>query len=172
MNIRILFSIIALVISHAAAASEQTLAKLAEPVPAPEFSLEVYDGDGAMKTLEDYRGMPVIVNFWATWCPPCREELPAMNRAWEKIKDDGMMMIGVNVGEDEETIFPFLANYPVEFPILLDRSGGIIKVWPVKGLPTTFVLDPMGRIVYRAIGGREWDDESLLDQVRALKQEG
>ena len=135
--------------------------------PALDFSLP--DMDGEMHKLSDFRGKTVIVNFWATWCPPCREEMPSMERAWQKIKDDGMAMIAINVGEDEDTIFQFTASYPVTFPLLLDQDSEVVEPWGVRGLPTTYVVDPQGRVVYRAIGGREWDDPALLDKVRALK---
>lgn len=134
---------------------------------APGFKLENMDSE--IITLEHYRGRPVIINFWATWCPPCREELPSMNRAWDKIKNEDIAMVAINVGEDEDTIFTFMGDYPINFDLLLDTSGEIIAQWPIKGLPTTFVLDPDGRLVYRAIGGREWDAEELLDKVRSLK---
>lgn len=79
-------------------------------------------------------------------------------------------MLGINVGEDADTIFLFTANYPVEFPLLLDRDSSVIDQWPVRGLPTTFIVDPQGRIRYQAIGGREWDDAGLLEKIRALKR--
>ena len=135
---------------------------------APEFALE--DLDGVTHRLADYRGRVVIVNFWATWCPPCREEMPSMQRAWEKLESEGIVMLAVNGGEDEDTVFQFTANYPVEFPLLLDRDSKVTGEWPVRGLPTTFVVDPRGRLVYRAIGGREWDDPELLALVRALSE--
>jgi len=140
-----------------------------QPV-AQDFSLR--DMDGRLHRLSDYRGKPVIVNFWATWCPPCRRELPSMNRAWARLKGQGIVMLAINVGEDEDTIFPFMADYPIDFPVLLDRDGKTIERWPVRGLPTTLVIDPRGRIVYQAVGGREWDDPKLLDKVRALKTTG
>ena len=140
--------------------------------PVPEVPLarnfDLPDMDGKRHKLSDYRGKVVIVNFWATWCPPCREELPSMNRAWARLQQAGVMMLAVNVGESEDVIFPFMADYPIEFPVLLDQDGEIINRWPVRGLPTTFVIDPDGRLVYQAIGGREWDDPELLDLVRAL----
>ena len=154
-------------LSVLSAYGEQSITPISVKVPAPEF--ELVDMDGTKHKLGDYRGGPVIVSFWATWCPPCRKELPSMNRAWKKVKDEGIHMLAVNVGEDEDTIFAFTGNYPIDFTVLLDESGEIINQWPIKGLPTTFVLDPEGRIAYRAIGGREWDDEKLLDIVRALK---
>ena len=93
-----------------------------------------------------------------------------MQRAWEQLEKEGILMLGIDVGEDEDTIFQFTASYPVEFPLLMDSDSSVINQWPVRGLPTTFVVDPEGRIVYRAIGGREWDDPALLSLVRALKQ--
>jgi len=145
----------------------QTLTLLPERQQAPGFVLK--DVNGETHRLSDYRSRVVIVNFWATWCPPCREELPSMQRAWEQIRDEGIAMLGVNVGEDADTIFPFTAYYPMEFPLLMDLDSKVVEDWPVVGLPTTFVLDPEGRLVYRAIGGRRWDDPRLLEKVRGLK---
>ncbi len=130
--------------------------------------LVLKDMDGNVHRLSDYRGHPVIVNFWATWCPPCRAELPSMNRAWQALQKDGVVMLAVNVGEDEDTIFAFNADYPIDFPILLDRDSKAIDTWSVLGLPTTFVVDAQGRLAYRAVGGRRWDSDRLLYMVRAL----
>jgi peroxiredoxin len=148
--------------------AEQTLTAIPGEVMAPDFNLP--DTSGKMHRLSDYRGKVVIINFWTTWCPPCREELPSMNRAWEKIREQGIAMLAINMGEDEDTIFIFSADYPTDFPVLMDQSGEVIEQWPVKGLPTTYVIAPDGRIAYRAIGSREWDDADLLDKVRALQQ--
>ena len=147
--------------------AEPALTPLLDKKPAPALLLT--DMDGVKHDIRDYRGRPVIINFWATWCPPCRRELPSMNRAWKKIKDEGIVMLAVDVGEDEDTVFTFMADYPIDFTVLLDSSGDVSARWPVVGLPTTFVLDRKGRLVYQAIGGREWDNDSLLDKVRALK---
>ncbi|MFK5970675.1 MAG: TlpA disulfide reductase family protein [Candidatus Marithrix sp.] len=143
------------------------LTLLPDKPKAPEFKL--LDMDDNVHQLSDYLGKPVIINFWATWCPPCRTELPSMNRAFTKIKTEGIAMIAVNVGENEDTIFSFMGNYPINFTVLRDESGKIINQWPIKGLPTTFILNPEGKLVYRAIGGREWDDEKILNKVRSLK---
>ncbi len=133
---------------------------------APDFTLQ--DIDGNIHRLADYRGKALIVNFWATWCPPCRAEMPSMERAWKKERSNGIVILAINVGEDEDTIFQFTADYPVTFPLLMDQDSEVVGPWGVRGLPTTYVVDPAGRIVYRAIGGREWDDPELLDKVRAL----
>lgn len=160
----------ALLIGLAAPASsgdtDQTLTPIADQPMAPDFDLE--DPDGNPQRLADYQGKAIILNFWATWCPPCREEMPSMQRAHEAVSDDGIAMIAINVGEDADTIEQFLASYPVDFPLPMDLDSKVVQSYPVRGLPTTFVIDPEGRLVYVATGGREWDDPALLDQVRAL----
>ena len=143
------------------------LTAIPERPAAPDF--ELMDIDGKTHRLSDYRGEVVIVNFWATWCPPCREEMPSMARAAALIEDDGIRMLAVNVGENEDTIFQFTANYPVSFPLLMDLDSQVTEAWPIRGLPTTFVVDPEGRIAFSAIGGREWDEDEILAPVRALK---
>ena len=145
----------------------QSLTALKDKPKAPNFKL--IDMDDVTHTLGEFKGKPVIINFWATWCPPCREELPSMNRAWKKVKGEGIKMIAINVGEDEDAIFAFSGEYPIDFLVLLDQNTEEINKWPIKGLPTTFILDPQGRIVYQAVGGREWDDDDLLNKIRALK---
>lgn len=92
-----------------------------------------------------------------------------MQRAHEAVSGDGIALIAINVGEDADTIEQFLANYPVSFPLPMDLDSKVVQSYPVKGLPTTFVIDPDGRLAYVATGGREWDDPKLLDQVRALQ---
>jgi peroxiredoxin len=152
----------------AAAEAPQTLTPLRERPLAPDFALT--DLDGRTQRLHDARGKVVLVNFWATWCPPCRQELPSMQRAWSKLKGEGFAMFAIDIGEDDETILPFIFSTGVEltFPILLDRDSTVTQAWPVVALPTSFVLDPAGRIVYRAVGGREWDDPGLMEKIRAL----
>ena len=159
--------VVLLAVLTGAAHSEQNMTAIPGKIMAPDFSLQ--DTGGKTHRLSDYRGKPVIINFWTTWCPPCREELPSMNRAWHLLEKEGIAMLALNMGEDEDTIFIFSADYPTDFPILMDQSGEVIEQWPVKGLPTTYVIAPDGTIAYRAIGSREWDDKVLLDAVRALK---
>lgn len=155
--------------AFAAGGGDQGLTPLPERPPAPAFDLQGPDGESV--SLADFRGRPVIVNFWATWCPPCREEMPSMQRAWEQVRPEGIELIAVNVGEDAATIAQFTASHPVGFPLPMDVDMTVVQSWPVKGLPTTFVVDAEGRLAYRAEGEREWDAPALLDQVRALKRE-
>jgi len=161
------FALIFLAISAPLSAERPQLIK--DPPLAPSFTLK--DMDGKTHKLEDYRGQVVVLNFWATWCPPCREEMPSMERAWQQLQKENIAMLAVNVGEDADTIFTFTADYPVSFPLPMDRNSSVINEWPVRGLPTTFVLDKQGRIVYRVIGGREWDDPELIEMLIELQNQ-
>ncbi len=142
------------------------------PIPgrpaASDFSL--VDVDGKQHRLSDYRGKVVAVNFWATWCPPCLREMPSMQRLWDKLKETDFVILAIDVGEDDETVFSFTValDTPLEFPLLLDREGTIVTQWPVLGLPTTFIIDKQGRMAYRAVGGREWDHPDFSGIITAL----
>ncbi|BAV32778.1 alkyl hydroperoxide reductase [Sulfuricaulis limicola] len=164
----LVFALTLLAHSALAAAPAQTMTPVADRPTAADFALK--DIDGKLRRLSESRGKVVLVNFWATWCPPCRREMPSMQRAWTQLKSENFEMLAINVGEDEDTIFGFTFSTGVEltFPILLDRDAQVIKAWPVIALPTSFVVDPQGRIVYRAVGGREWDDPELLKKIREL----
>ncbi|HID45655.1 MAG TPA: TlpA family protein disulfide reductase [Chromatiaceae bacterium] len=158
----------ALLLTGTARATGKGLTALPDKPIAPAFELK--DAEGNLHRLADYKGQVIIVNFWATWCPPCRAEMPSMQRAWEQLREEGIMMLAIDVGEDEDAIFEFTASYPVEFPLLLDTESSVSEAWKVKGLPTTFIVDQWGRKVYRAVGGREWDAPDLMKKVRALKE--
>ena len=161
-----------LALASAPAAAEPAAAQALHPAQTPRLApdFELPDLDGRLHKLSDYRGQVVVLNFWATWCPPCRAEMPSMQRGWEQVKDEGIVFLGVNVGEDADTVFLFLADYPVDFPLLFDAQAKVIEAYPVTGLPTTYIIDPAGRITHRAVGSREWDDTGLLDELRALRR--
>ena len=144
------------------------LTKLAVPQPAPNFRL--IDLDNKIHTLVDFKGKPLIVNFWATWCPPCRAELPSFNRAWAKVKDQDVQMLAINVGESPTTVFNFIKQFPIDFKVLLDPQSDELANWQMQGLPTTFILDSYGRVVYQAIGERAWDSDELLTKVLELRK--
>jgi peroxiredoxin len=130
---------------------------------APEFHLQ--DLDGRSHYLSDFKGRVLIANFWASWCAPCREELPSMNRAWSTLKHEAVVMLAINVGEERQAVEAFVEDYPIDFRVLLDSDGEIGRRWGVRGLPTTFIIDPRGEIVYRVVGERNWDDLTLPRHV-------
>ena len=130
--------------------------------------LALYDLKGQQHLLANYRGKPLLINFWASWCPPCRAELPALNRAWAVLQDQGVAMLAVNVGEEKRAVSAFLQDYPIDFPVLLDEKGVSMQSWKIKGMPTTVILNPEGNIVHHIAGERIWDDPAMLAQIRAI----
>lgn len=150
------------------AQAEQMLQPFRGPTDAPGISLSNLDDE--LITLEQYRGKVVIINFWATWCPPCRKEMPSMQRAWQELQENDVMMLAVHVGGDFGQVWQFVSEYDLDFPILLDDTSRVSRSWPVRGLPTTFVIDPDGQIAYMTLGGREWDEPGILEMIYALKK--
>ncbi len=147
----------------------QTLTPLlgAKMIPAPPLRLP--DLDGKTVDLADLKGRLVVVNFWATWCPPCRREMPSLERLRRALGPRGLTVLAVDVGEDADTVFAFTGQLEPgpEFPLLLDRDSAAMQAWKVKGLPTTYVVDPEGKVIFRAVGGREFDGEGLMRQLEA-----
>ena len=164
---RYIFAIMLLSHFSVSLAGNTAFNKLKQPFKAADFSLN--DIDGKTHRLSDYRGKVVVLNFWATWCPPCRAEMPSMERARKKLLNDDVVILAVNVGEDEDTIFNFTGDYPVEFPLLMDTQGKVIKSYPVMALPTTYIISPEGMVTHRTLGGREWDSDKLLDELRRMQ---
>jgi peroxiredoxin len=146
--------------------SKHTLTEITDTPTAPAFTLE--DIDGNKVSLADYSGKVVIVNFWATWCPPCRYEMPSMQRAYETLKQDNIEMLAVNVGEGSETIFAFTADYPVEFPLIMDKTSAVTEKYNVAGIPATYVVGPQGKLLYKAIGSREWDHPAIIEKIQQI----
>jgi thiol-disulfide isomerase/thioredoxin len=138
---------------------------------APDFVLQ--DLDGKTRRLSDYKGKVVLVNFWATWCPPCRREMPSMERLYQKLKNEPFMVLAPDQYESFDIVFSFTGQLDPAptFPILLDPNSVASKAWGVKGLPSSYVVDKQGRIAYRAIGGREFDHPEIEKTLRALMQE-
>lgn len=147
---------------------EQALKIFENKPPAPALVVPLLSG-GEL-SLEDWKGQPVVVNFWASWCPPCREEIPSMNRAWDKLGPAGVKMVAVNLGEPKAKVSRFLDNTPIDFPVALDTAEEHSKRWPVPALPMTFIIDADGRAVYSAAGPREWDAPDLLEKITALSR--
>ncbi|MDP1653776.1 MAG: TlpA disulfide reductase family protein [Rhodocyclaceae bacterium] len=132
--------------------------------PAP--TLRLPDTDNKIIDLAQYRSKVVLVNFWATWCPPCRKEFPSLGRVRKLFKPAEFEVLAVNVGEDLDAVFSFAGN--TEFPVLFDRDSKTMVGWSVRGLPTTFLIDRQGRLTFRATGGREFDDPEIVATIKQL----
>ena len=163
--------LLALTFATAPASPASAAPQLLHPFPGTPMArdFELPDLDGEKRKLSDYRGKVVIVNFWATWCPPCRKEIPSMQRAWNTLKNRDVVMLAVHVGGNADKVWSFLNDFDVDFPVLMDKSSRVSRSWPMMGLPVTFIIDPKGRIALRAIGGREWDDKALIKQILSLR---
>lgn len=128
--------------------------------------LRLPDADDKPVDLVQYRGKVVLVNFWATWCPPCRKEFPSLGRVRKLFKPTEFEVLAVNVGEDPDSVFSFTGI--TDFPVLFDLDSKTMAGWPVKGLPTTLLVDRKGRLAYRATGGREFDDPDIVETIKQL----
>lgn len=143
---------------------------LAKQAPKPAPALKLKDLDGAAHDLAQLKGRVVLINFWATWCPPCRREMPSMERLSQALQGEAFSVLAVDVGEDADAIDAFTGQLdtPPTFPVVLDTRGRAMQAWNVAGLPTTFLVDKQGRIVASAIGGREFDHPELIRAIREL----
>ena len=148
------------------------LAALALPAPAhplkpgngaPAPALELRDADGKLHRLADYRGSAVLVNFWATWCAPCREEMPSMERLRAQLDGKRFVVLAVNVGEGARAVRGFAQKVPLGFPLLLDRETAATRAWGARVLPASFLVGADGRIRYSYFGALDW----ARDDVRA-----
>jgi thiol-disulfide isomerase/thioredoxin len=132
----------------------------------PELALR--DLQGREHRLADYRGKVVLVNFWATWCEPCREEMPAMQRLQERLAGKPFVVLAVDFGEGEPRVRGFLEKLPLQFTFLLDRDGSAARAWRVRVLPVSFVIDADQKIRYSAVGDTAWDSPAVEQAIRGL----
>lgn len=131
-------------------------------------ALVLHDIDGRRHSLADYRGRCVIVNFWATWCVPCVQEMPGLAQLRERLAAVGVEVLGVNHRENAARIRPFVERLDIGFPVLRDHDGSVAAAWSVRVFPTTFVLDAGHRVAYVAAGELDWSSADVESRIRAL----
>jgi len=137
-----------------------------QPSNSHDFTLPLLSGGNA--TLSSFRGNVVILNFWATWCPPCRAEMPSMEALYVRYKDQGLEMLAVNLRENPDTVQQFIQSNGYTFPILMDRTGRTGSLYGVQAIPTTFILDRQGRMIGRLVGSIYWDTPEVFAAFEAL----
>ncbi|NOY67498.1 MAG: TlpA family protein disulfide reductase [Gammaproteobacteria bacterium] len=165
----LLIAVLSSVTMFTTASAERPLLPLVKkPYKAPDFELK--DENDVVYRLSDFRGKVVVINFWATWCPPCRYEMPSLERLWNKVKDNNVILLAINVGEDADTIFGFTGELQLTMPIPMDVNGDVIKLYPVTGLPTTYIINREGLVTHRAMGSREWDSDSIVKKLLKMAE--
>ncbi|MBA7669215.1 Thiol-disulfide oxidoreductase ResA [subsurface metagenome] len=137
--------------------------KINPPVKAKAFTLE--DLEGFPVSLKDFQGKVVFLNFWATRCPPCRIEMPAMEKLWQKFKDEDFVILAVDLRERKEEVSSFMKENGYTFPVLLDSRGRVANTYRITSIPTTYLLDPRGRIVGKALGARNWASQDAFKLI-------
>jgi peroxiredoxin len=131
-----------------------------------DFSLPLL-GSGT-RALSDLKGSVVFLNFWATWCPPCREEMPAMETLYRRLGKMGLEFLAVDIGEQQKAVEAFIKEGDLSFPVALDDSGRVSEVYGIRSIPTTFIIDRDGSIIAAVVGGRKWDDPKAIAAFEAL----
>jgi len=139
------------------------LDQTANPV---NFTLPLLGGGNA--ELSSYKGKIVILNFWATWCPPCRAEMPSMETLYQRFKNEGLEILAVDIGEDTGTVRNFIQNSKYTFPVLLDSSGRVSRTYGIQAIPTSFILDRGGKIIAKVTGSIHWDTPQAFSAFEAL----
>jgi thiol-disulfide isomerase/thioredoxin len=156
--------------TQASAAREPVLGlRPLEPVPAPPLKMQALDGD--TYALEAYRGEVVLLSFWASWCPPCVEELPSLNRLKADFGERGLRILSVDVGEPREVVEAFLEKIPVDFPVLHDLHGETVDDWKVYAYPTNYLIDRQGQVRYGHFGALDWNLPSSRVAIEELLAE-
>jgi peroxiredoxin len=150
--------------AHAAPQSEHRVQPLA-----PAFSLPTLEGTPI--SLADYRGKVVVLNFWASWCPPCRAEMPSMDQLYRSMKDKDFTVLAVNVESGgKSAVSSFMKKIPLSFPVLLDDTQNVSELYQVSGLPQTFIINKHGEIVQRVTGGIDWNAPKTREYITSLLQ--
>ena len=130
--------------------------------------LELKDLQGNTHDLNDYKGQVVLLQFWATYCTPCRTEMPSMNALMEKMNGTPFKILAVDMGENRAVVEKFVDQVKPQFTILMDESGQSIAQWKVFAAPSNFIIGPDGKIRYTLFGAVEWDSDALVAQLKAL----
>lgn len=138
---------------------------------APTPALQAKDLKGVSRTLADYRGKVVLLNFWASWCPPCLQEMPSMERLRLKMAGRPLEIVALDSAETPAEVKAYLSRMKLGFPVLLDPDGSNTRRWKVFALPTTFLLDGKGQLRYVLTGPTEWDEGEALQVIESLLAE-
>jgi len=137
--------------------------------PAPNFTLPGLDGK--MVSLSDHRGHVVLVNIWATWCPPCVDEMPSMEKLYQELKDENFEILAISIDAlGEKAVAPFMKKYNLSFPALMDPDGTVKTLFQTTGVPESFIINHQGILIEKVIGPRDWATPPVIGYFRKLLQ--
>jgi thiol-disulfide isomerase/thioredoxin len=139
---------------------------LSQTVSSRDFSLPLVSGE--LQSLSALKGKVVFLNFWATWCGPCRDEMPSMEVLYKRFKDKGLEILAVNCMEEQEDVLAFMANNGLTFPALLDEDGRVSGAYGIQAIPTSYLINRDGRIILRLVGSINWDTEKIHAAIESL----
>lgn len=131
-------------------------------------ALALPDLQGRMHRLSDYRGKVVLLNFWASWCAPCRAEMPSIERLRRTLRGEPFAVLAVNVDEDARAARRFVERTGIGFTVLVDPDARAAREWGTRALPTTFIIGPDGRVRFRHVGARDWSDSEARAAIEGL----
>ena len=139
-----------------------------DPIEAVDFTLK--DSDNKKVSLKNYRGKIIMLNFWATWCAPCRLEMPSMEKLHRQFKDKGLIILSVASGEKTERVNKFIKEYEITFPALIDYDQEVTDTYKVWALPTTYFINAEGKVISRINGSRDWDTKEATQYISSIFQ--
>jgi peroxiredoxin len=146
--------------------NEAGLKLLKEGIAPRDFTLPALTGESV--SLSNYKGQVVFLNFWATWCGPCRNEMPSMESLYNRYKDKGLRMLAVNGGESRKQVIDFMEANSLTFPALLDENGKVHSSYGIQSIPRTCIIDKEGKIILRIVGSINWDTPKIHAAIESL----
>ncbi|HSB52656.1 MAG TPA: TlpA disulfide reductase family protein [Dissulfurispiraceae bacterium] len=133
---------------------------------APDFALQ--DLEGNTVSLSSFKGKVVFLNFWATWCPPCKDELPSIEKLHNLMKQKGLVVLAVSIDKSPEKVRDFLKQHPVSFRVLMDKNASASRSFKVFSLPMTFIIDKRGVLIEKHFGEKDWSKPDAVRSIEAL----
>lgn len=137
-----------------------------EPLSLNVFTLQALSGSAIKST--DFAGTVTLLNFWATWCPPCKREMPSIQRLHDEMQGTAFRIVAVSTGEDKNTVASFIAKNKYTFPIYLDETGTLGSSFASEGIPSTYILDKSGKVIAGIVGSREYDTPAMISLLQSM----
>ena len=140
--------------------------RLDRDLDAMDFTVDSLSGKN--RSLSDFKGKVVFLNFWATWCGPCKAEVKDIDTLYKTLKDEDFTVMALDIQENRKKVRKFMRRFDIDFPVYLDADGSIAGQYSVKGIPTTYIIDPDGKVIGYAVGPRPWGNSDSIQLMRSL----